>query len=266
MLGWLPRYSPGWLQLDLIAGVTVGITVVPQALAYAEVAGLPPQVGVRAPGRAGTRSHRGYWGQPHAWGGAACAWAGGGSGRAPSAVLSAFVPAQYGLYSSFVGCFVYCFLGTAKDVTLGPTAIMSLLVSSYAFHDPVYAVLLTFLSGCIQLAMGLLHLGEMLLLHTVMFWGYALELLPALCSLRCWGCPANACDSSVCVQPPHGPQQGQQCTYCPLSRAGFLLDFISCPVIKGFTSAASITISFNQVKVGAADLLHAPRLLSPGAG
>ncbi|XP_071620737.1 sodium-independent sulfate anion transporter [Heliangelus exortis] len=29
---------------------------------------------------------------------------------------------------------------------------------------------------------------------------------------------------------------------------GFLLDFISCPVIKGFTSAASITISFNQVK------------------
>ncbi|XP_030317513.1 sodium-independent sulfate anion transporter isoform X1 [Calypte anna] len=29
---------------------------------------------------------------------------------------------------------------------------------------------------------------------------------------------------------------------------GVLLDFISCPVIKGFTSAASITISFNQVK------------------
>ncbi|KFP09846.1 Sodium-independent sulfate anion transporter, partial [Egretta garzetta] len=78
-------------------------------------------------------------------------------------------------------------LGTAKDVTLGPTAIMSLLVSSYAFHEPVYAVLLAFLSGCIQLAMGLLHLG-------------------------------------------------------------FLLDFISCPVIKGFTSAASVTISFNQIK------------------
>ncbi|XP_030920521.1 sodium-independent sulfate anion transporter, partial [Geospiza fortis] len=94
---------------------------------------------------------------------------------------------QYGLYSSFMGCFVYCLLGTAKDVTLGPTAIMSLLVSSYASHQPGYAVLLAFLSGCIQLAMGLLRLG-------------------------------------------------------------FLLDFISCPVIKGFTSAASITISFNQVK------------------
>ncbi|XP_053816402.1 sodium-independent sulfate anion transporter isoform X7 [Vidua chalybeata] len=136
VLRWLPRYSRAWLPLDLLAGLAVGLTTVPQALAYAELAGLPP---------------------------------------------------QYGLYSSFMGCFVYCFLGTAKDVTLGPTAIMSLLVSSYAFHQPVYAVLLAFLSGCVQLAMGLLRLG-------------------------------------------------------------FLLDFISCPVIKGFTSAASITISFNQIK------------------
>lgn len=35
----------------------------------------------------------------------------------------------------------------------------------------------------------------------------------------------------------------------PLGRPGFLLDFISCPVIKGFTSAAAITIGFGQVKV-----------------
>ncbi|XP_060108078.1 sodium-independent sulfate anion transporter-like [Heteronotia binoei] len=145
VLRWLPRYSLQWMQLDIIAGLTVGLTVVPQALAYAEVAGLPM---------------------------------------------------QFGLYSSFMGCFIYCLLGTAKDVTLGPTAIMSLLVSSYAFHDPAYAILLTFLSGCIQLLMGLLQLG-------------------------------------------------------------FLLDFISYPVIKGFTSAAAVTIfyapaavtiGFNQVK------------------
>uniref|UniRef100_A0A8C9NB77 Solute carrier family 26 member 11 n=1 Tax=Serinus canaria TaxID=9135 RepID=A0A8C9NB77_SERCA len=127
------------------------------------------------------------WGQqdsPH------LIWIWGTQGQWPLPVcdqLAPSVPLQYGLYSSFMGCFVYCLLGTAKDVTLGPTAIMSLLVSSYAFHQPVYAVLLAFLSGCIQLAMGLLRLG-------------------------------------------------------------FLLDFISCPVIKGFTSAASITISFNQVK------------------
>ncbi|XP_005001442.2 sodium-independent sulfate anion transporter isoform X2 [Cavia porcellus] len=136
VLAWLPRYSLQWLKMDFIAGLSVGLTVIPQALAYAEVAGLPP---------------------------------------------------QYGLYSAFTGCFVYVFLGTSRDVTLGPTAIMSLLVSFYTFHEPAYAVLLTFLSGCIQLAMGLLHLG-------------------------------------------------------------FLLDFISCPVIKGFTSAAAIIIGFGQIK------------------
>ncbi|XP_038632943.1 sodium-independent sulfate anion transporter [Scyliorhinus canicula] len=136
ILAWLPQYTFQWLRMDLLAGVTVGLTVVPQALAYAEIAGLP---------------------------------------------------VQYGLYSSFMGCFVYCFLGTSKDITLGPTAIMSLLVASYAYHDPVYAVLLAFLCGCIQLAMGILHLG-------------------------------------------------------------FLVDFISYPVIKGFTSSAALTIGFGQVK------------------
>ncbi|OXB81060.1 UNVERIFIED_CONTAM: hypothetical protein H355_004990 [Colinus virginianus] len=43
VLGWLPRYSLACLRLDVTAGVTVGLTVVPQALAYAEVAGLPVQ-------------------------------------------------------------------------------------------------------------------------------------------------------------------------------------------------------------------------------
>ncbi|MGH0136480.1 UNVERIFIED_CONTAM: hypothetical protein FKN15_010115 [Acipenser sinensis] len=136
ILVWLPRYSVKWLQMDLIAGMTVGLTVVPQALAYAEVAGLP---------------------------------------------------VQYGLYSSFIGCFIYCLLGTSKDVTLGPTAIMSLLCASYIGHDPVQAVLLTFLCGFIQLVMAIMHLG-------------------------------------------------------------FLLDFISYPVIKGFTSSAALTIGFGQVK------------------
>lgn len=35
----------------------------------------------------------------------------------------------------------------------------------------------------------------------------------------------------------------------PLDPSGILLDFISCPVIKGFTSAAAITIGFGQIKV-----------------
>lgn len=44
ILAWLPDYSLQWLKMDLIAGLSVGLTVIPQALAYAEVAGLPPQV------------------------------------------------------------------------------------------------------------------------------------------------------------------------------------------------------------------------------
>lgn len=44
--------------------------------------------------------------------------------------------------------------GTSRDVTLGPVAIMSLLVSFYTFRDPPCAVLLAFLWGCMQLAMG----------------------------------------------------------------------------------------------------------------
>lgn len=34
-----------------------------------------------------------------------------------------------------------------------------------------------------------------------------------------------------------------------VSPAGFLLDFISFPVIKGFTCAAAVTIGFGQIKV-----------------
>ncbi|XP_061536471.1 sodium-independent sulfate anion transporter isoform X3 [Phycodurus eques] len=43
ILSWLPKYTLKWLQMDLLAGLTVGLTTVPQALAYAEVAGLPVQ-------------------------------------------------------------------------------------------------------------------------------------------------------------------------------------------------------------------------------
>lgn len=47
ILSWLPKYNLRWLQMDLLAGLTVGLTAVPQALAYAEVAGLPVQVKVQ---------------------------------------------------------------------------------------------------------------------------------------------------------------------------------------------------------------------------
>ncbi|XP_058117476.1 sodium-independent sulfate anion transporter-like [Anopheles ziemanni] len=108
ILNWLPKYTTDDAVGDLVAGITVGLTVIPQALAYSNIAGLP---------------------------------------------------AAYGLYGSFVGCFVYILLGSCKDVPMGPTAIASLL--TFQACDGVWqrAVLLCFLSGLIELLMGLFGLG-----------------------------------------------------------------------------------------------------------
>jgi high affinity sulfate transporter 1 len=46
ILGWLPRYQPAWLRFDLVAGLTAAAVVIPQAMAYAAIAGLPVQVGL----------------------------------------------------------------------------------------------------------------------------------------------------------------------------------------------------------------------------
>ncbi|CAI9716179.1 sodium-independent sulfate anion transporter-like isoform X1 [Octopus vulgaris] len=109
---WLPKYRFSYLRSDIIAGLTVTLTVIPQGLAYAKIARLPP---------------------------------------------------QYGLYAAFMGCFVYCILGTAKDITLGPTAIMSLMTAAFGNspvnNDPTYAILLAFFCGIIQLLMGFFNLG-----------------------------------------------------------------------------------------------------------
>ena len=41
---WLPRYTWSLFLHDLMAGLTVGMTAIPQGIAYAVVAGLEPQV------------------------------------------------------------------------------------------------------------------------------------------------------------------------------------------------------------------------------
>jgi high affinity sulfate transporter 1 len=43
---WLAEYRVAWLQADLVAGVTLAAYAIPVSLAYAGLAGLPPQVGV----------------------------------------------------------------------------------------------------------------------------------------------------------------------------------------------------------------------------
>jgi high affinity sulfate transporter 1 len=48
ILGWLPRYPIAALPQDLVAALTVWALVVPQAIAYSEIAGLPPEHGLFA--------------------------------------------------------------------------------------------------------------------------------------------------------------------------------------------------------------------------
>lgn len=111
ILNWLPRYNGQDAAGDLVAGVTVGLTVIPQSLAYANVAGLPP---------------------------------------------------EYGLYGSFLGCFIYVIFGSCKDTPVGPSAIVSLLTYQTISHidDRLqHAILLCFLAGMIELIMGIFGLG-----------------------------------------------------------------------------------------------------------
>ncbi|KAH8263339.1 hypothetical protein KR044_007579 [Drosophila immigrans] len=110
ILKWLPKYNRSDALGDLIAGLTVGLTVIPQGLAYSGVVGLP---------------------------------------------------AQYGLYGSFMGCFIYVLLGTCKDCTIGSTAVASLMTYQFAKGSWQRSVLLTFLTGFIELLMAAFKLGSL---------------------------------------------------------------------------------------------------------
>jgi high affinity sulfate transporter 1 len=46
MLAWLRDYRPEWLRPDVLAGLITAAVVIPKAMAYATVAGLPVQVGL----------------------------------------------------------------------------------------------------------------------------------------------------------------------------------------------------------------------------
>ncbi|XP_044759531.1 sodium-independent sulfate anion transporter isoform X2 [Coccinella septempunctata] len=109
ILSWLPQYTTEKAVGDLVAGITVGLTVIPQALAYSNIAHLP---------------------------------------------------LQYGLYTSFLGCFIYIFLGGCKDVPFGPTAIVSIITyETVGDKGAEHATLLCLLTGAIQLLMGLFGFG-----------------------------------------------------------------------------------------------------------
>lgn len=85
----------------------------------------------------------------------------------------ASLPSEYGLYSSFVGVFIYCFFATSKDVSIGPVAVMSLQVGrtitkvisehpEFSDDAPLIAVTMSLLCGAIAAGIGLLRLGFIL--------------------------------------------------------------------------------------------------------
>lgn len=154
MSGWLKSIFPLASRLstygrddfvgDLIAGVIVAIMLVPQGMAYAMLAGLPPQTG---------------------------------------------------LYASTIPLFLYGIFGSSNTLAVGPVAMVSLLVVS--------------------------GVGELATPGSAEFIGYGLT-LALLVGLMQIG--------------------------MAVMRMGFLVNFISHPVLAGFTSAAAIVIGFSQVK------------------
>lgn len=118
---WILHYNGKWLYGDLVAGITVGVVLVPQSMSYALLAGLAP---------------------------------------------------EYGLYSSFVGVFIYSFFATSKDVSIGPVAVMSLQVGKVvakvqekfgdSYSAPEIATFLSLICGGIAAGIGFLRLGFIL--------------------------------------------------------------------------------------------------------
>jgi SulP family sulfate permease len=74
---WLPHYRLQWLSADAIAGVTLAAYGIPVSLAYATLAGLPP---------------------------------------------------QYGIYCYLVGGLFYALFGSSRQLAIGPTSAISMLV------------------------------------------------------------------------------------------------------------------------------------------
>ena len=140
---WIKDLSnPKNLKADILAGTTVAFVIIPQSMAYAQLAGLGP---------------------------------------------------QYGLYASFLPVLIGALMGSSRQLSTGPVAVVSLLTaaalgeivtdpSSYA----VYAALLALIVGVFQFSLGILRLG-------------------------------------------------------------FVINFLSHPVVTGFTNAAAIIIGASQL-------------------
>ncbi|XP_037073844.1 sodium-independent sulfate anion transporter-like [Pollicipes pollicipes] len=66
---------------------------------------------------------------------------------------------EFGLYACLLPGLCYALLGTTDAVSIGPTAVMSLLTAEFAGGDPQLSVLLAFFTGVVVLTAGLVRLG-----------------------------------------------------------------------------------------------------------
>jgi len=144
ILEWLPNYKKEYLGGDLSAGLTVGIMLIPQGMAYAMIAGLPP---------------------------------------------------VFGLYAALIPQVIYGILGTSRQLSVGPVAMDSLLVAA--------------------------GLGALSLSGIEEYIGMAIFLALFMGSIQ---------------------------FLLGIVRMGFLVNFLSKPVISGFTSAAALIIGLSQLK------------------
>ncbi|KAJ3562969.1 hypothetical protein NP233_g9243 [Leucocoprinus birnbaumii] len=136
ILTWIHRYNIGWLTGDVIAGLTVGIVVVPQGMSYAQIATLPPVV-------------RTLLVLSSAHFSIACVICQSATSAKPDRRIQ--------------------FFATSKDVTIGPVAVMSLTVASIIQHvqhshpdrwdNPTIASAVALVTGFIVLGVGILRLG-----------------------------------------------------------------------------------------------------------
>jgi len=110
---WLKGYSAGVFSEDLVAAIIVTILLVPQSLAYALLAGLPPKAGI---------------------------------------------------YASIFPLAVYALLGSSRQLSVGPTAVVSLMTAAAIAAIPegqrlVSAAALALMTGGFMLIFGLLKSG-----------------------------------------------------------------------------------------------------------
>ncbi|KAA8578340.1 hypothetical protein FQN60_006019 [Etheostoma spectabile] len=131
VVGWMKVYRiKEWLLSDIVSGVSTGLVAVLQGLAYCLLASLPP-------------------------------W--------------------YGLFSAFFPVVIYFFLGTSRHISVGPFPVLCLMIGSVVTRivpdegpalnitglegltrdeqRVLVASSLTFLTGIMQLAMGILQVG-----------------------------------------------------------------------------------------------------------